>query len=284
MSRARLLLAVPLLLAAACQTVVTPNRVAEGGGQMVTVTAEPFIIPITGCPPDSEVEVFLDDEAEPAGTGTADTNGDFSIPITAPAEPGAYEVMAICNLEPQEGSPTSIAMAPITLIVEPDLVMLADPDQLGPGEEFEVTGTWCVSQDDDGQVPTAAVTFEGETQDFTASGPHPFGESWTATFAAPDEPGTYEVTATCTYDEVDPDVPFDIPDLPDLPGDLTPVEQEALAAAAEAAEPAAVDADYEPVTVEVVVPEEPVEPTEPAPAPRAPEAEPTQGVQPTFVG
>ena len=56
-------------------------------------------------------------------------------------------------------------------------------------------------------------------------------------------------------------------------------------AAAEVA-PAAVDVAYNPVTVQVVVPEEPEVPEVPEEpeTPRAPEAEPTGGVQPTFVG
>lgn len=293
MSRRRSLLVLGpvLLLAAACQTVVTPDRVLEGGGEMVTVSSEPFIIPINACPPQSEVEVFIDDATEPAGTGTTDGDGQFSVEIAAPSDPGAYEVYATC-LQPGD-PPTELDLAPITLIVEPALQMTADPTELAPGQELDVTGTWCVSQDDDGEVPTAEVSFEGVTEPHTAASSQPFGESWTSTFTAPAEPGTYEVTATCTYDEVDPDVPFDIPDLPGFPGlpdipelsELSAEEQRAAVAAASDVEPAAVDVDYEPVTVEVVV-EAPVEPTPTPtpPAPRAPEAEPAQGVQPSFVG
>ena len=276
MSRRRsVLLIVPLLvLAAACQTVVTPDRVVEGGGQTVTVSSEPFLIPVNGCPSGSAVEVFIDDETEPAGTGTADGDGQFAIEITAPTEPGAYEVYATCSF----GESGVTDLFPITLVVAPDLMLTVDPVELAHGTEFDVAGTWCVSQDDDSDVPTATVTFEGETQDLTATSPHPFGESWGATFTAPEAPGTYEVTATCTFDEVDPDVPFEVPELP--------LEQQA--APADVA-PAAVDLDYDAVTVTVAVdaPVDPVDPVDPAdpvepPAP-APEAQPAM-VEPAFTG
>ncbi len=282
MSRRRaVLLAGSLLFAAACQTVIDPNRVPEGGGQTVTVSSAGVTIIIPGdppqeiggpnsCPSGAAVEVFIDDGLVPVGTGTADGSGDFEIEITAPTEPGSYEVYAVCTLEVTDGPPVVDDLSPITLIVEPDLEMSADPTQLGPGEEFDVTGTWCVSQDDDADPPTASVTFEGETQDFTAPSSQPFGESWTATFDAPDAAGPYVVTATCTYDEVDPDsVDFEIPDLPD-----------GAAVAGAGVSPAAVDAAYAPVTVVVVVPEVPEEPE----TPRAPEAEAEEGVQPSFVG
>jgi len=286
MSRRRsILLVVPLLVvAAACQTVVTPDRVPEGGGQTVTVSAtgatvvvggeEPTGFPVPNtCPPLSSVDVFVDGVLVTGATDdVASGDGSFEIDIEAPSEPGSYAVHAVCTLEANVTE-----LEPVNLIVEPDMEMSASPAELDPEQEFEVTGTWCVSQSEDSELPSAEVTFEGVTVPIEASSEQPFGETWSATFTAPADPGTYEVTATCTYDEVDPG--FGIIEIDNPVG--PPVDLQAVAADVA---PAAVEETYATIEVEVVAADQPVTPVDPVDAVDPADAPaPTGAVQPAVV-
>ena len=185
--RRSVLIAIPLLLLlAACQTLIDPDRVPEGGGQTVTVSAggvflpgEPPLEGPNSCGPNAAVEVFIGDATEPAGSGTADASRGLRDRHHGPQpSPGATRSSPSAPSRRRMVSrPTTSCSRPRS-IVAPDLEMSAAPTTLDPGQAFDVTGTWCVSQDNDSAVPTASVSFEGETHDLTAAGPQPFGESW----------------------------------------------------------------------------------------------------------
>jgi hypothetical protein len=276
--RSALLLAPVLVLAAACNTVVNGGDSRVAAGDTVTVTQGtgfPAGPNTSTCPADADVEVFIDDVV--AGTGTSDVSGSFSIEITAPTTPESYEVHAECTVDaPTEEDPEATAttvLNPAQLIVEPELVLGAEPQEVVAGDTFAAVGNFCVSESPTGTRPIADITFEDETLQAVADGAQPFEETFSLELTAPTEPGTYEITGTCTYDDT-PEAGFGFP----------PLEPEGVEAAA------AVSVEYPIAEVVVVaVPEEPVTPpTPPAPtpapeAPRSPAAQPTTAA-PTYTG
>lgn len=188
------------LLLGACggQTVVTPDRVEPTG----TVVVSPdYTFADWRCTEGEPVQVFLD--GDPVGGGVAGEDGAFEIEVTAPGTPEDYGVWVECV--PDDFAAFGNGLSSASLIVEPVLTMAADPDVLGPGESFDVTGNFCVSDSDESVPPFVTVEFEGETQQAVATQGQPFDETWTVPFDAPEEEGTYDVDAECVYDEWDPD-------------------------------------------------------------------------------
>lgn len=212
-----------LVLGACASTVVTPNRVTLGDDGLTpqTVVVSPnYEDPFVRCiQAEDNAEIFIDGEFAAAGDVGAD--GDFAVEVEAPGELGSYEVHAECDaadMGPFGGAGRSVSlprqigdrlvMEPDWLVVVPALTMAADPDLLDPGQTFEVTGNYCISQHEDGIPPVVTIEFEGQERTATSSpDPQPFDGTWTVEFTAPDEPGTYPVDAECVYDEQTPD-PF----------------------------------------------------------------------------
>jgi hypothetical protein len=249
--RHRALLLIPvLLLAAACNTTLSTDRVAPGGSLVVSTSTGGF--PTGGntspCPPDSDVAVFVD--GEEVASGTADAIGAFEIDLDVPAEveEASYTIHAECTPQASEGNPepTTVVLNPAELIVVADLTMAAAPQELAPGETFDVEGSWCVSDNGSTTPPEADITFEGETENIVAPDPQPFGETWVLEdLVAPATPGTYEVTGVCSYEDLI--LPPGLPPLGPL-GEVEPAEIDPVEGAV------AVVEEYPVVTITVVQP------------------------------
>jgi len=280
--RHRALFVVPvLLIAAACNTTLSTDRVAPGGSLVVSTSSAGFPTgPNTQpCPPGSDVAVFVD--GEEVASGTADGTGAFQIDLDVPGdvEEASYTVHAECTPQPSEGNPEPlpVVLNPADLIVFGELTMAAAPQELAPGETFDVEGSWCVSDTGSTTPPEADITFEGETENIVAPDPQPFGETWVLEgLVAPTEPGTYEVTGICSYE----DLPSSFPFPPEIPfGEIGPQAIEPVEGAT------AVELDYPVATITVVEPTTTTETTTtsgptttsapPAVAPRAVAATPT---------
>lgn len=272
MRRIALVLVAAALLSG-CFTRLDEPYVVEGA----TVTATPdYFLTDDRCAEGEPVQLIRDlgepDEALVDHAPTvAGADGAFSIPFQAD-EQGFFTISASCSqLVDDVLVPWTFAGQFLT--VGPELVMAADPaGDLEPGEGFTVTGPFCVSTfpdyddpEDPGFVeppfPTVSVTFEGETQQLVAEEHQPFGETWSVELTAPETPGEYVVTATCTYDD-----------------GFVEVVDGAPAAVGTAA---AVDSDYAPLDVVVAAPAPSPTPT-PTPTP-APGARPVTSA-PTYTG
>jgi hypothetical protein len=295
----RLALASTLVLVlAGCQLVLSESRVAPGDEVRVSVSYDEGD---DRCVEGERVDIYLEGSDDPVATGEADEDGNFDIPFTAPEEPASYLVLADCAFDveiildagesgdevrpAQEDDPSLFRgpLVPTTLIVEPVLTMAADPTELDPAQEFTVTGNFCVSESETSEPPVVTVSFEGTDETVVAEEAQPFDGEWTVDFTAPDEAGTYDVTAECVYD--------------DEPGEEGEIELTGAATVASDGVSAAAPSEPQPypvVQVTVVVEEEPVVtttttttttvPAAPAPAPEpAPAAAPATA-QPTFVG
>jgi hypothetical protein len=262
---------VPLIaLGAACtaSTSVAPDH--QTSGEMVSVT--PFYDIIDDrCAEGATVTVYevadngAGDERE-VGTDTATADGLFQVDYETEGE-GVFAVRAECEAQLQILGEFMV-LEDAYLVVEPVLTMEADPTEMEPGDAFTLTGSWCVSQFEDSDPPVVQVTYLDEAQEpIVAESAMPFGETWSLELQAPEDDGTFTVSATCTYDD-------------DQGSEELPVE------AADASEPEA----YPDVEITVTSPEEPAEPTEPTPTEptptppaETPRALPAQA-QPTFTG
>ena len=119
---------------------ITPELVADPpaveSGEETTVTG-------TGYTPDSTATVQLTDpEGNPVGDPIVvdtDENGEFSTPVVVPedAEPGEYTIV---GTDDTTGTP---AEAPLTVLAPGEILpmIVADPDEVLPGDETTITGT-----------------------------------------------------------------------------------------------------------------------------------------------
>ncbi len=278
MLRRVLPLAAVAVVLAGCQTVLSTNRAVPGE----TVTVTPFYEGPEECAEGSTVDIFIlpADEVPPEGTsllglgeqlatGTAGADGAFSIEITAPEERDDYAVWAECdflgpNLGDPQGEPIRqrIALDPDQLVVHAPLVLSAVPDEVEPGEIVVISGPWCVSQLPDGELPTVEVTFDGETHTLEAAEAQPFGEVWELEVTAPTEAGTYPVTATCSYDDGEPEAEPAVAPAAIVSEDYVPTE-------------VVVAAQPVPTTTTTTAPTTTTTTAPPAPAPRAVVAQPS---------
>lgn len=207
-------------------------------------------------------------EGSVVGTGVAGPAGAFEVEIEAP-DPGTYGVWVECSRTVGEGDLVGHTLAVAHLLVHEPLVLAAAPAPVEPGGTVTISGPWCVSQDRDGEPPVAYVEFLSESHLLEADDPQPFGEAWQLELTAPDEVGTYPVTATCSYD--------DTPEDGESPTD--PVEPDLVMGPA-----AIVAAAYEPVDVVVAVQETTTTTTSEAPTATSttssPAAPPATGARP----
>jgi hypothetical protein len=302
----RLALASTLVLVlAACQTVLSESRVAPGDEVRVSASYDEFD---DRCVEGEPVDIYLDDDDDPVASGVADEDGNFDIPFSAPQEPGSYEVAAECafpviiiildagvsedEVRPAQEEPSLDRrfLAPANLIVEPVLTMAAEPTLLDPAQEFTVTGNFCVSESETSDPPVVTVSFEGTDETVVAEEPQPFDGEWMVDFTAPDEAGTYDVTASCVYDDEPGEDPIN------GEGPLTVASDGVSAAAASEPQPYPVVqvtvVDEAPTTTAPAPPPAPAPapapttttvPAAPAPPQEAPRAAPAVA-QPTFVG
>jgi Ca-activated chloride channel family protein len=113
--------------------------------------------------------------------------GNDSVELQAPAEPGLYEVRYVLD----EGSKT-LAASPMEVVAADapldDGAGLVVPASAAPGETISVS--WTIAPEDSDRRVTLAVS---NAPDFTWISAHPVGPETETDIALPTEPGQYEV-------------------------------------------------------------------------------------------
>ncbi len=209
------------LVLSACEFIaVTPDRVDEGSGAMVTISE--VFTDGSECV-DEEVTVsYIDTDGGglvELGTVMAGAAGeDWSIEVPAPTERGSYLIVAECE--------STTSAFPEELIVQPPFAPTVDPMTYVVGEGPEtitVAGDFCISSAfiDEGGIPLGAVSaaqvveeepppigvplptvlgvLGAEELSAVATELQPFDETWTLEFTAPTTPGTHQIEVSCTF-------------------------------------------------------------------------------------
>ena len=204
------------LVLSACEFIaITPDRVDEGAGGMITVSE--VFTDGEECV-DEEVTVsYIDPDGGglvELGTVMAGAPGeDWSIEVPAPTERGSYLIVAECE--------TTSSVFPEELIVQPAFAPTVDPSSYVVGEGpdvITVTGDFCISSSflEGGPVvpfaeheeeplppevplPTVVGILGAEELTAEASELQPFDETWTLEFTAPTTPGTHTIDIGCSY-------------------------------------------------------------------------------------
>ena len=214
------------LVLSACEVItLTPDRVDEDSGAMVTVSEG---WNDGGECIDEEVRIIAVDPVTTAesvvGTVIAGAAGeDWSVDVPAPADRGSYFLFAECDSIGRTAFPEE-------LIVQPSFAPTVDPMNYTVGEGPEtvtVAGDFCINswfaieespsstlavsqvisaveEEEEPSpealpFPTVIGSLGAEEQMAAATEHQPFDETWSLDFTAPTVPGTHQIDIGCTY-------------------------------------------------------------------------------------
>jgi len=190
---------------AGCEITINSSPEIIYPGASATLTNQnACVIPSDPSQSPGEIEIIVIDLKSPdplAGETVAlDDDGWWSIDITAPAIPGQYHLFWNClEVEDPYWGLLQIAQFPLDLTLSD--TKISEPT------EITASATWCQNETDQGiddligENPVMEFLVNDEVVGtITADDPHPQG---TAEIALNfDDPGDYDVTARCSYDQV----------------------------------------------------------------------------------